>query len=77
MLVRTGRTGGTGRALPIYSSSGASTGRATGYALADTSSDGGTFPGSGFPTGDTVEVETYTGSGNTLTDTSFNVAVFC
>jgi hypothetical protein len=63
--------------VPIYSSSGSSTGRVPGYVRADTESDGGTVTGGGFPTGDTVTVETFAGSNDTLTDTAFNLAVFC
>lgn len=64
-------------AVPIYASPGSSTGRLPGYALADTSSAGSTDTGSGFPSGDSVTVETFGGTSDALADTSFDLAVFC
>jgi hypothetical protein len=64
-------------AVPVYSSSGTSTGRTPGYATASTVSAGRTDSPSGYPTADTVEVETFAGATDSATDTSFDVAVFC
>ena len=64
-------------AVPVYSSPGTSTGRTPGYAAASTASAGKTRPGSGYPSGNTVTVETFDGTTHSLTDTSIHVAVFC
>lgn len=64
-------------AVPVFSATAASTGRSPGYALADLSSAGGTDAGSGFPSGDTVTVETFSAATDASVDTSFGVAVFC
>lgn len=64
-------------AVPVYSSPATSTGRTPGYAVANTLSAGKTRPVSGYPTGNSVTVETYDGTTHSLSDTSIHVAVFC
>ena len=64
-------------AVPVYSAPGTSTGRTPGYATASTESAGSAHGNSGFPTGDTVEVETFAGATDLAVDSSFDVAVFC
>lgn len=63
--------------VPVYSAPGGNTGRATGYAITDLEAAGSTLPTSGYPSADTVVVDTIAGSGDSPKDTSFDVAVFC
>jgi hypothetical protein len=60
--------------LPDFSSPGSGSGRNVGSAIADMLSSGYTYP-NGYPSADTVEVETY--SGSTAADSPFYVAVLC
>jgi hypothetical protein len=61
--------------IPDFAVPGASSGAVVGSARVNINSAGSSF-GTGFPTADTVEVDTYNGSG-TATDSNLFVAVFC
>jgi hypothetical protein len=63
--------------VPIYGSPGASTGAVEGYVKTNVFSPGSNFGGSGYPSGDTVSVDLYSGGTDLLVDTSFYIAVFC
>jgi hypothetical protein len=64
-------------ALPIFNSPGANTGVTRGSAVVDIGGPGSTFP-NGYPSADTVEVETYEGpAGSTAQYSAFYIAVFC
>jgi hypothetical protein len=64
-------------ALPVFGEPGANTGRTRGSALVDIDGPGFTFS-NGYPSADTVEVETYEGpAGSTAQYSAFYIAVFC
>lgn len=60
--------------IPFFETPGANTGRAVGAAVVGMSGAGYTFP-NGYPSADTVQVETF--SGTTAANTSFYIAVLC
>src|SRR5262249_10700781 len=61
--------------IPNFAVPGASSGRVVGSAIVNIGSAGSSY-GAGFPSADTVEVDTYNSSG-TAADSNFYVAVFC
>jgi len=61
-------------ALPIFEGTGASTGRQVGAAVVGISGPGYTFP-NGYPSTNTVQVETF--SGSTAAKSAFYIAVLC